>query len=221
MIPIATTLHHLVVAPEIGGTTTYPAVIMMHGRGADEEDLLGLAEHFDHRLLILSVRAPFSWSMGGGYTWYDAGQGGAPDPMMFRTSYDRLSHFVDDALSHYPIDPAKLFLFGFSMGTVMGYALSLTRPGLFRGVLAHSGYLPMVAGMEYRWKDVGNLSYFIAHGTLDPVIPVEAARAARDLLTASPAQITYREYPMGHEISQQTLDDAATFLNGLLLANGR
>lgn len=127
------TLEHRVLLPEGTHAARHPTLIMLHGRGADEEDLVGLAEKYDPRLLVLSVRAPYPFASGSGFTWYNAGSIGTPDPVMFRQSYDRLSGFVDDAIRKYPVDPSNVYLLGFSMGSVMAFALSLTRPELLGG----------------------------------------------------------------------------------------
>jgi len=209
-------LHHIALEPEGEASGPHPTMIMVHGRGSDEEDLPGIASRFDRRLLILSVRAPFPFAYGGGYTWYDVGTVGSPEPAMFRESHDRLSQFVDEALREYPVDPTRLFLLGFSMGTVMSLALGLSRPGLVRGVSANSGYVAEGTHLNYRWNELAGTSFFIAHGTLDPVIPVAMARRARELFAASNAPHVFREYPMAHQISDDSLTDIAGWLQPLL-----
>ena len=216
MSKIPGTLEHRVLLPEAVHAEKHPTVIMLHGRGADEEDLISLAEQYDPGLLVLSVRAPYPYAYGGGYTWYDAGAIGTPDPAMFRLSYDRLSQFVTDALEEYPADRSRVFLLGFSMGTVMAFALSLTRPELFRGVIANSGYVPEGTHLTFRWRDLGDVAYFIAHGRQDPVIPIDLARRARRLFEESTARLEYREYDMGHQISEESVRDSAAFLRGLI-----
>lgn len=209
-------LHHVALEPEQQAAGTHPALIMVHGRGADEEDLPGLASRLDPRLLVLSVRAPFPYVYGGGYTWYDIGTAGAPEPGMFRESYDRLSQFVDEALLEYPIDPARLFLLGFSMGTVMSLSLGLARPGVVKGVAANSGYVAEGTHLAYRWNELAGTSFFIAHGTSDPIIPLAMARRVRELFAASNAPHIYREYPMAHEISDASLEDLTRWLRPLI-----
>src|SRR5512146_1137318 len=103
MKPIATSLLHSVLEPENSTAAGHPTLIMLHGRGADEEALLGLSSCLDERLPIISVRAPCSFDYGG-YTWYDIGQVGIPLPGMFDESYTKLSTFVDDVLREYPVD---------------------------------------------------------------------------------------------------------------------
>jgi phospholipase/carboxylesterase len=216
MKTIDSTLFHRVLPP--GGHTTaiHPTLIMLHGRGADEEDLLGLAPYLDKRLLVVSVRAPFPFPFGGGYTWYDVGAVGTPEPTMFRTSHEKLSAFVQDAVKNYPINPRNLFLLGFSMGTVMSYSLALTQPRIVRGVVANSGYVPEGTHLTLRWNDLSTVEFFVAHGTNDPVIPIQFGRRAKKLLSDAKARFTYKEYPMAHEISEESLTDLAVWLTQVL-----
>jgi len=213
--PPPAALEHRVLKPESGGEGPFPALIMLHGRGADEEDLISLAGAFDPSLMILSARAPFPFPYGGGFTWYDAGTIGTPEPAMFRKSYDLLSQFVNESLRAYPVDPSEIYLLGFSMGSVMSYALALTRPGLFRGVIANSGYVPEGTHLDLKWSEAHRTPFFIAHGRADPVIPVMMARRAKKLFDDAHGVVEYREYPMAHEISQESLQDSVAFLERL------
>ena len=182
-------------------------MVLLHGRGTDENDLLGLAPYFDERLLFISVRAPHAFSFGEGYTWYETLRVGSPEPNQFAESYKRLSSFVDDIRKEYPVDPSRLYLFGFSMGTVMAYAMTLTRPDLISAVVAHSGYVPEDSGLSFRLRDLDRVSFFIAHGLDDPVIPVSFARRAQEILRGTHARVTYQEYPIGHTVSEQSMHD--------------
>jgi phospholipase/carboxylesterase len=212
MKAIESTLFHIVEAPRTATGPVHPTLVLLHGRGADEEDLLGLSSSLDKRFLILSVRAPYPFEYSGGFTWYDIDEVGTPEPAMFKSSYDKLSSFVSDALAHYPIDKKHLYLFGFSMGTVMSYALALTQPGLFRGVIANSGYVAEGTHLAYQWNQLGNTEFFVTHGTQDPVIPVQMARKAKGLLEAAHARFDYKEYPMSHQISEESLQDFSIWL---------
>jgi phospholipase/carboxylesterase len=189
---------------------------MLHGRGADEEDLLGLASMLDKRFLVISPRAPFPYSEGGGYTWYDVGTIGTPDPVRFPESCTRLSTFIADVLAGYPVDPGQLFLLGFSMGTVMSLSMALTHPELFRGVSANSGYLAENTHLKPRWNEIAHREFFITHGTLDPIIPVHMARRDRHLLESAGAHVTYLEYTMGHQMTEEGVAEISTWLTGLI-----
>src|SRR5712692_7168329 len=169
---IQTSLTHKIISPNSSTLTKHPTLIMLHGRGADENDLLGLAEHLDGRLLIISARAPFPFQWGGGYAWYDVLEVGKPEPKMFEESYKKLLQFLEDVTQGYPVDLHRIFLFGFSMGTMMAYALFLTRPELIAGVVANSGYVPEKTDLKFQWNKLAGKSVFIAHGMSDPVISV-------------------------------------------------
>jgi phospholipase/carboxylesterase len=212
MTPLASTLVHRILEPRTPGGKRHPLLVLLHGRGADEEDLAGLADELDGRFLVVSPRAPYPFDFGGGFTWYEFVAGGTPDPVMLRSSYDRLLQFLRDAVAGLPVDPTRVYLFGFSMGTVMSHAVALTQPGFIRGVAANSGYVPENTFLQFRWDALADLEVLITHGTMDPVIPVQMGHRARDLYAASTARSTYREYPMGHQISQESLDDAAGWL---------
>lgn len=209
--PIKSTLLHKVAPMSTATSGVYPALILLHGRGANEDDLLGLASYLDPRFLIISVRAPFEFPFGG-YTWYDLHEVGAPELRQFNESYQRLSQFIEDVRQQYPVDPAQIFLLGFSMGSVMAYALSLTKPEMVKGIVAHSGYVPENTPLKFQWSKLAGLSFFVAHGTHDPVIGVDFGRRAQQLLSTTEADLTYKEYPIGHQVSEESLTDFSTWL---------
>ncbi len=215
MKQIETTLEHRLLLPGRSGSSPHPTILFLHGRGSDEEDLLSLAPSLDSRFLCIGARAPSPFPFGG-YTWYDLQETGAPEQETFLNSYRRLSQFLDDIVAGYPVDPANLLLFGFSMGTVMAYTLALTRPEWIRGVAANSGYLPEAPPLTYRWKELSGTKFFISHGTEDPIIPVAMARRARSLLEAAGARVNYHEYAMPHSIAPQALADVAAWTRAFL-----
>jgi len=207
----STLVHKILPARQTSGERS-PALILLHGRGANEDDLLGLAEHLDARYVLLAARAPFDFQWSGGFTWYDILEVGRPEPAMFAESYRRLSQFFEDVKKGYPIDPSRVFFLGFSMGTMMLYCMALTKPGEVAGVVANSGYIPEDTGLNFLWDRLGGTSFFIAHGVHDPVIPVQMGRRAKHLLEEAKADLVYREYPMAHEISEDSLNDLAEWL---------
>lgn len=215
MKPIRSSLVHRVLPPEGSPPGPFPAIILLHGRGADEEDLVGLTPFLPEQALVISVRAPFDYE-GGGYTWYDVQAFGTPDSRRFRESCDRLQTFLADVRTAYPVDPARMILLGFSMGAVMSFVTALTTPEIVRGVVAHSGYIPEGTHLTYRWQDLARTTFFITHGTMDPVIPIQLARRVRTLFEGSTASWTYREYAVGHEIPDEALREVADWMRPLL-----
>lgn len=215
MKTIETTLTHRILPPERTDVVRHPLLIFLHGRGADEEDLLGLTPMLDERLFIVSARAPFAYEFGG-FTWYDANAIGVPDGARFRESCDRLHQFILDVRAGYPVDPSRVFLFGFSMGCVMSLAMGLTAPELVRGISANSGYVPEGTHLKFRWQELQGLDLMVTHGAYDPVIPVAFARRTEELLKASNAKFLYREYNAGHELTDEGLHETAGWVKGLI-----
>lgn len=212
MQQIQSTLVHKILPPKGGQDLKHPALFMLHGRGANEDDLLGFAEYLDERFFIISPRAPFPFPLGGGFTWYDVLEVGRPEPKMFAESYSKLAQFLDDAMKDYPVDSKRIFFLGFSMGTMMSYSLLLTKPELIAGVVANSGYVPEETNLQFQWDKLASKSVFIAHGIYDPVIPLQLSRRAKELFSQTQAEVTYKEYPMAHQISEESLNDFSTWL---------
>jgi phospholipase/carboxylesterase len=193
-------------------------LVLHHGRGADENDLLPLADLFDpgRRLRVVTPRAPERVGLSG-YHWYRVPRVGYPDPDTFRESYALLAELHDYLLETTGVPAARMILGGFSMGTVMSYALGLgaDRPAP-QAILAFSGFIPTVEGWAPSTADRTALKVFIAHGRRDPVIDVSFAHSARDLLTAAGLSVEYHESEAGHHLDPRVLPSAVDFLATLL-----
>jgi phospholipase/carboxylesterase len=183
------------------------ALVLLHGRGADERDLFPLLDILDpdRRLLGATARGPLSLPPGGAH-WYVVRRVGYPDPETFNATYPELVSWLDDMLAEHGIPAARTVLGGFSQGSVMSYALGLG-PGRPRpaGIMALSGFLPTVEGFELDLARAAGLPVAIGHGTQDPVISVEFGRDARDRLVEAGARVTYRESAMPHTIDPSFL----------------
>lgn len=209
---IQSTLTHKILRPRKETSEYHPALVLLHGRGANEDDLLGLSDYLDERFFFIAARAPFNFQWGGGFTWYEVLEIDETESKMFNESYQRLVQFHYDIKEKYPIDPSKIFYLGFSMGTIMSYALALTMPNEIKGVVANSGLIPEQTSLNFLWEKLDGASFFIAHGTYDPVISVEFGRRAKFLLEQAKADVVYREYPMAHQISEESLNDMSIWL---------
>jgi phospholipase/carboxylesterase len=184
------------------------ALILLHGRGADEHDLFGLLDIFDpqRRLVGMTPGGPLSLPPGGRH-WYAVARVGFPDEATFNATYPALTASLDEQLAGHGVGWDKTVLGGFSQGAVMSYAVGLNsgRP-LPAGILAMSGFIPAVAGFDLR-EDVQDYPVAIAHGALDPVISVEFGRSARDRLQAAGAAVLYRESQMAHTIDPRVIPE--------------
>jgi phospholipase/carboxylesterase len=190
-------------------------LILHHGRGADENDLFGLADLFDprRRLHVVTPRAPLQPAGPPGYHWYRVPRVGFPDPDTFAASCAQLAELHDHLRTTTGIGPDRTILGGFSMGTVMSYALGLgaDRPAP-AGILAFSGFIPTVEGWEPSTADRSDLKVFIAHGSRDTVIDVSFGRNARDFLTSAGLAVEYHESEAAHHIDPRTLPEASDFV---------
>ena len=191
--------------------STSPAIILLHGRGADENDLLGLAPYLDERLTIFSLRAPYAFEFGG-FTYFQLKEDGTAEPTMFMESYKHLLKFAEDVSLLPEVDAKKVFLMGFSMGTIMAYALSLAHPEKFAGVIAQSGFIRDHPDLPFLWRMLDTCSFIITHGVDDTMIPVRLARETKEKFSKSNADFVYKEYPMGHQISDESLADVCGWL---------
>jgi phospholipase/carboxylesterase len=203
---IAASLQHRVFFPSTV-REKYPAIIAIHGRGTNENDLVPLVLSLSlPNVLLVSPRAPFPFPYGG-YVWYDLAHEGVPEPNSFRTSIDMLQKFVGEVKQGYPVDSERVLLLGFSQGTVMAYATALLDPTSFLGVAALSGYIPYRSGLPLKLTNLNGFPVFISHGSDDSIIPARLGRESAELLKRAGATVTYREYPMGHEVTEDTMRD--------------
>jgi phospholipase/carboxylesterase len=187
--------------------------VLHHGRGADELDLLPLADALDpqQRLHVVAPRAPLTLPGGPGYHWYLVPRVGYPDPDTFRAAYQALAGFHDELWQRFGLEPERTVLGGFSMGSVMSYSLGLgpDRPAP-AGILAFSGFVPTVEGWAPQIPR--STAVFIAHGRADPIMDVEFARTARRLLEGSGMSVDYHESDVGHTIDPLTIRPAEDWL---------
>ncbi len=219
MLPSMELLH---TAHVPAGDGPFPTILALHGWGANAHDLLGLAPYL-HRgqALVLCPQGPVSFDMGQGmvgHGWFPITGGGPFDPVAFADGKAAIAGFLDAACEAYPVDPRKLVVLGFSQGGVMAYDLALREPERFTGLVALSSWLPdtLAATLEPK-PGLEALPVFAAHGSQDPMIPVQRGQESRDQLLKLGVPTVYREYDMGHEIRAETLRDLVDWLDAKVL----
>jgi phospholipase/carboxylesterase len=180
------------------------ALVLLHGRGADERDLFPLLDFLDpeRRLLGVTPGGPHHLPPGGRH-WYALGGIPTPDPGTFAATAPRLAAFLDGL----PVPSDRVVLGGFSQGTVMSYAMSLG-PGRPRpaGLVAMSGFLPRVADWPLEPERLRGVPVGIAHGSLDPVIPAQFAAEAEATLTAAGADVVRLSSPVPHMVDPDWIE---------------
>ena len=198
-------------------------VVLLHGLGADEDDILGLALDLPRDLRYLAVRAPYALPWGG-YAWYPMLETPAPlepaarpeEAAAFRRSADALCAWLAALASAEGTPPTRTVLAGFSQGAAMTAAVlcradapSLAGYGLLSGYLHPAA--PAPGALDGR-------RVFIGHGEQDPLLAPAFGAAARDRLAAAGARVVHRRYPAAHTICPAEVADIRQWLGEALPA---
>jgi len=186
-------------------------LILLHGYGSNEEDLYSFATELPNDLLIISARAPQSLGFGS-YAWYTinftANEGKFSDIPEAIEARDTIATFIDEVQKKYQITPNKTFLLGFSQGTILSYAIALNYPKKVQKIIALSGYVnPELLPLNLNNEDFSKLDFFISHGSVDQVIPIEWAKKAPEFLNELKIKNSYKEYGVGHGVAPQNFYD--------------
>lgn len=197
------------------------ALILLHGRGADEHDLQGLLGALDPeaRLAGVTPGAPLTGGGLSGRHWYLVPRVGYPDPATFGAAYAALTEWADGWLAEQGLGWEQAVIGGFSMGAVMSYATALG-PGRPRpaGVIALSGFIPTVEGWQP--EVTPGLPVLHHHGTQDPVISVDFGRTAAQLLRDGGADVQYLESDAGHFVPPEVIEPARTLIERAFVPRG-
>lgn len=190
-----------------------PMVIVMHGRGADANDLADIAPAIDRagaRFVFPNAPKPFEpyRGMTFGYTWFD---GWPPAPGTIEETRALILRFIDEITARYPTPPGKLILAGFSQGALMALDVGFRTKQTLAGIVAMSGAL-----YEDELPDFKPIPVLIVHGVDDEVIPVNNARRARRVLEDHGVEPEYHEFAMGHWVTNESIAAVADFVERVL-----
>lgn len=208
-------LHYLVQEPKVKDDKN-PLLLLLHGYGSNEEDLFSFAPELPDDSYVISVRAPYDLQPYG-HAWYaihfDADENKFSDNVQAKQSVEIIASFIDEIVKQYPIDAKNVTLIGFSQGAILSYATALTYAEKISKVVALSGYfnqeiLPEVIDT----KAISHLKFFVSHGSVDQVIPVDWARKAKPALENLGLEVEYQEYPIGHGVSPKNFFDFKNWL---------
>jgi len=199
-----------------------PLIIMIHGFGANKDDLFSFAEHLPKKYKIVAVQAPHTMDYGfgeGGRHWYNIefiGDEKKINITQAKESKINLERFIEEAPLEFGTDPNKTILLGFSQGAILSYAVAITNPKIVHKVIALSGYIDnnLVDNKNISSEDeLKIVEYFISHGIYDPLINIELARKAEKFLKSKNINYVYGEYPIEHSISEEILMKLIVWLN--------
>ena len=208
--------EYLELEPDLPGPHL-PLVLGLHGRGANAEDLSGMASWLNpegYRFVLPEGPLPIEnapWETG--YAWFALGQQQAATVARSR---ELLMALIDEIEQRYATPRERMALVGFSQGAVMALEIGLRSPRPFAGVVAMSGFLyaPETLGPELRAGRDRRI--LLLHGTYDEVVTIDGARLARDVLEAAGLEPEYHELPIGHQVSPDSLAFVRSFLERVL-----
>ena len=212
-------LQYLTVLPDgYQRELRYPLVILLHGFGANMQDLAGLAPVINQTGYVYACpNAPIAFDLGSGqmgYGWTSPRGQGTPDEV--ETAETLLAEFFDEVLRQFQVAPGQAILLGFSQGGGMTYRCGLPRAETFAGLVALSASLRDPADLEARLPQDRSQPIFIAHGRADPMVSAGGAHRALAFLEEKGYSPEFHEYDMGHEISADVLNDLIPWMEGVL-----
>ena len=211
-------LQYLTIHPDgYNPDLDYPMVILLHGFGANMQDLANLCPVLDRTgYVYVCPNAPLAFELGPGmtgYGWTPRGHGTEEDA---HNAQEMLESTFQEVMEEYRVQPGKSVLMGFSQGGGMTYRCGLPRPDTFAGIGALSAVVPAEDEIRPKLPPQRDQSIFIAHGTYDQLISVDRSRAAKVFLEGEGYSPQYKEYSMAHEISKEVMDDLVPWLKGVL-----
>ncbi len=214
-----TGLQYITVVPdEYTEDSSYPLVIMLHGFGANMQDLAGLAPAINATGYVYACpNAPIPFNLGPnhtGYGWMTPRGGGAPEEAA--NSESLLGDFFDDVFKQFNVPPGRALLLGFSQGGGMTYRCGLDQPDRFAGLAALSATLPDQDELAARLPQERTQPIFVAHGRYDQMISEDTAHSAKSFLESNGYNPEFHIYDMGHEISAEVLKDLVLWIGGVL-----
>lgn len=196
-------LEHITRAPRKTATGKAPLLLLLHGYGSNEEDLYSFAEELPDSYFIISARAPIEMQPYGN-AWYhisiDASGVKSSDNEGARASRDLIARFIDEAIETYNLDKYNVTLLGFSQGTILSYAVALTYPEKVKNVIGLSGYINEEIIELKSDPSYAHLNIYNSHGSVDQVIPIEAARKTPPYLEKIGITASLSEFPVGHGV---------------------
>ncbi|KIL47194.1 alpha/beta hydrolase [Jeotgalibacillus soli] len=189
----------------------YPVIYAMHGKGSNEDDMLGLTQELKDQFILIAVRG--SLPEGFGYAHFTIKGIGNPDRASFDQSVELLQSFIQYTGETYPIDQQHQYLFGFSQGAILAMTLALTMGNQLKGIVALNGYIPGFVKDEYLIQSIEDVSIYISHGEFDPIFPLTFGQDNYEFFKARSQNVRFTSYSAGHEVSRENYED---FINWLL-----
>jgi len=209
-------VEQVVAARRPAGGAAPPLLVMLHGLGSNERDLVPLATQLDPRFTVVLVRGPRPYRSGFAWFRIDWRPDGSlvPDLAQARETLADLVRWLGAAPARLGADPTRVYLLGFSQGAMMSLGVLRTAPERVAGIVALSGTFgdDLFGSAKVPAAAIGRVALFVGHGTEDDLLPVADGRAIRDAFQPVVPDLTYREYPIPHAIGPAEIRDVAAWL---------
>ncbi len=192
--------------PREGATRT---LLLLHGTGGDENDLIPLGDLLDPTANLLSPRGPVMEN--GMPRFFRRLAEGVFDLEDLHARTDQLADFIAAAAAQYGFDPAKLTAVGFSNGANIAASVMLQRPKSLRSAILLRAMLPFEPETP---PDLKGARVFLAAGRSDPIIPAANVERLARMLAGFGAEMTLEWIPVGHQLTRADVDAARGWLGG-------
>lgn len=192
----------------------YPAILLMHGMGSNENDLLSIVESLKNDFYIISLRGPIAQPPG--YAFFTIERIGYPQPESFIHILNEIQKFIEEAVNEYPIDEDKIYLAGFSQGAILSQSLAALMGNKLAGIVALSGYLPNLIG-EMEKAPMNRVKVLLTHGEQDQVIPFSWSKESKEFFEANGAKVQYYTYAGGHFVTPELVQKIEEYFHHALI----
>lgn len=211
-------IHCAYIPPKANRAQPAPLVVMLHGWSGDESSMWIFKRTIPAGVAIIAPRAPLPLE-NGGFVWFQYAESRfKPEWPLVNVAVTKLEQFLSALARHYPVDPTRMVLMGFSQGAMMCSAFVFSHPFEVIGVASLAGAVLPLRDVEPQDNLLAGLPVFVAHGVRDDVIPVEYAQQSRDVYTGFGADVTYGEYPSAHKMHTSAFKDLKQWFSRIFSA---
>lgn len=208
-VPVFSSFEYEVREPTIKSDHP-PLLLLLHGRGSNEQDLLNFTAAFTQEMVVVSPRAPLVLGTDK-YSWYTLDRSSGEleyNAEELEWSCNDLVEFTSSMIEKYKANPEKVYVAGFSQGSILSLGLALRHPDIFKAAMCWSGQLYDEFKANLKSVNADNSQkFFISHGNNDNVLPAKYVKADAAYLKSLGYRITERYYESGHTISQENYND--------------
>ena len=182
-------------------------LVVLHGTGGDENDLIGIGQAIAPGAAILSPRG--NVLENGAPRFFRRLAEGVFDPKEVRSRAEELARFIRAAVITYRLDPTRVFALGYSNGANVASTVMFVEPGILQGAIL---FRPMLVYEPTEKKDLSGSAVFISAGRMDPIVPTASVERLVKLFELAHAEVTLKWQLVGHNLVPSEVSEAANWL---------